>query len=235
METSHDEANRVPDPELTELGRQQAEALASWLERQDLRPQRLFSSLMRRAIETAAPIGSVLDLPVEARPDLYESGGMFAGAYNDRVADAGSPAEVLRGLATRVELPDGVDDTGWYRADVETAQQACQRATAVADWLRELDEECVAIVIHAAFASLLLAALVHPVVVAAMADNPDADTSDLPLWFRLDNSSVSNVEITHDAVEIDWINRIDHLAAVDHQISRTNDRFPPRFVTSPAA
>ncbi|MGJ6981093.1 histidine phosphatase family protein [Aestuariimicrobium soli] len=230
MEGPLGEAGRVPDPTLTDLGRAQAEAVGAWIAERGPRPQRLFTSLMRRTIETAAPLARRLDLPVEPHPRLFETGGMFEGAYVDRVPGTGSPASVLRSLAHSVVLPEGVDETGWYRAEVESAQQVARRALELADWLHTLDQECVALVIHGAIGSVLMSALLDPASVARLADDPAADTHHLPVWFKLDNSSVSLLELRPDRqVEVDWINRIDHLTEIDHQVSRTNHRFPPAF------
>lgn len=230
MEGQGGESARVPDPTLTDLGRAQAEALGDWIAEHGPRPQRIFSSLMRRTIETAAPLALRLHLPVEAHPRLFESGGIFHGAYADRVAGHGSPASVLTDLAHHVVLPDAVDETGWYRDQVESAQQVCRRALELANWLHGLDEQCVALVIHGAIGSVLVSALLNPESVRQLADDPKADTHHLPVWFRLDNTSVSLLELGADrSVEVDWINRIDHLVEVDHQVSRTNHRFPPAF------
>ncbi|WP_022909775.1 histidine phosphatase family protein [Aestuariimicrobium kwangyangense] len=230
MEASLGEDGRVADPALTDLGRRQAEAVGRWIVDHGPHPERIHTSLMRRTIETAAPLAHALGVPVEPHRDLFESGGVFEGAYLDRVAGAGSPGSVLSGLAHEVVLPPGVDEDGWYRAEVESAQQVCQRALALVDWLRATDESCVALVIHGAIGSVLMSALLHPEPVRELAQDPAADAAHLPLWFRLDNTSVSLLELVGDEqVEVDWINRIDHLAGLEHQVSRTHHRFPPAF------
>lgn len=221
---------RVPDPALTELGRAQAEAVGAWVAAHGPRPQRIFSSLMRRTIETAAPLAGHLELPVEPHPRLFESGGVFEGNYTDRVPGPGSSASELAELAHRVALPDVVDESGWYRDEVESAQQVCQRALEIAAWLRELDEDCVALVIHGAIGSVLLSALLNPEPVAALAADPSADAHHLPTWFKLDNTSLTLLDLHgEDQVEVEWINRIDHLDDLEHEVSRTNHRFPPAF------
>jgi probable phosphoglycerate mutase len=59
------------DPGLDEEGRGQAQALASWLADEPI--DAVWSSTMRRAVETAAPLGDRLDLPVHPEPDLIEA------------------------------------------------------------------------------------------------------------------------------------------------------------------
>lgn len=58
------------DPHLADLGVQQAEALADWLAGE--RVDALWSSPMRRARETAAPVAERLGLPVRVDPGLAE-------------------------------------------------------------------------------------------------------------------------------------------------------------------
>ncbi len=59
------------DPGLDREGHRQAEALATWLSDEPI--DAIWSSTMRRAVETAAPLGDRLDLPVHAEPDLIEA------------------------------------------------------------------------------------------------------------------------------------------------------------------
>src|SRR5262245_59766453 len=58
------------DVGLSERGRRQAEAVAAVLAAR--RPDRLISSAMRRARETAAPIATACGLPVQIEPALHE-------------------------------------------------------------------------------------------------------------------------------------------------------------------
>ena len=73
------------DPELTERGRDEAERLAAWLAGE--RVDAVFSSPLRRARETAEPLGRAHDLEVEVDGDLME--------YDAR-ADHYIPAEELK-------------------------------------------------------------------------------------------------------------------------------------------
>jgi broad specificity phosphatase PhoE len=68
----HGEKERLPgDPSLTAIGRQQAEATARRLRRTG-RPVAVWSSPMRRAVETAAPIARALALDVVTDARLRE-------------------------------------------------------------------------------------------------------------------------------------------------------------------
>ena len=59
------------DPGLDPTGERQARALADWLAGEDV--DAIWSSTMRRALETAAPLGDRLGLPVRSDPDLIEA------------------------------------------------------------------------------------------------------------------------------------------------------------------
>lgn len=67
----HGDKERVPgDPGLTELGKRQAEATARWLRATGL--QAVYSSPLRRARETAEPVGSATGLAVQVDSRLRE-------------------------------------------------------------------------------------------------------------------------------------------------------------------
>ena len=87
------------DPGLSPVGRQQAEALADWLATEPL--DAIYSSPMRRAQETAAPLADRLGLKVTAEPDVaeYDAG---AASY--------IPIEELKaaGDPRWMELPDDI-------------------------------------------------------------------------------------------------------------------------------
>jgi broad specificity phosphatase PhoE len=67
----HGDKERTPgDPGLTELGRDQAAATARWL--QGMEPRTLYSSPLRRARETAQPIGHATGLAIQVDSRLRE-------------------------------------------------------------------------------------------------------------------------------------------------------------------
>jgi broad specificity phosphatase PhoE len=67
------EAGNSDEP-LTELGRQQAQALAVWLPKHLAEVHALYASTMRRAAETAAPLAEVYDLPIQFDDRVREIG-----------------------------------------------------------------------------------------------------------------------------------------------------------------
>lgn len=73
-----------PGPGLTPRGRLQAEAACRNLLARGVRPQRVLSSPMLRALETAEPLLTALDLKVEIDAALTETGfGSWEGRTND--------------------------------------------------------------------------------------------------------------------------------------------------------
>lgn len=69
----HGEKERAPgDPGLTARGREQAQITAATFAGRRPRPAALYASPLRRAVETAAPIGAALGLRAVVEPGLRE-------------------------------------------------------------------------------------------------------------------------------------------------------------------
>ncbi|HZA75499.1 MAG TPA: histidine phosphatase family protein [Acidimicrobiales bacterium] len=87
------------DPGLSPLGRRQAEALAAWLAAE--RIDAVYTSPLRRAVETAAPLGEALGVAVTSEAALAEY---------DAEATAYIPIEDLRaaGDPRWMEVPDDI-------------------------------------------------------------------------------------------------------------------------------
>ena len=87
------------DPGLSPLGRRQAEALAAWLAAE--RIDAVYTSPLRRAVETAAPLGDALGVAVTGEAALAEY---------DAEATAYIPIEELRaaGDPRWMEVPDDI-------------------------------------------------------------------------------------------------------------------------------
>ncbi|MAG34906.1 MAG: hypothetical protein CL878_01430, partial [Dehalococcoidia bacterium] len=120
-----DSSRRVTDPPLTTIGEQQAQLVAQHLtavpeasahlhpvaahhNRAGFALTRLFTSPMRRALQTARPIGAALGRQPEVWVDIHETGGMFLDHHDGR-GPVGTP-----GL-TRVEIaaPAQSVGSGW--------------------------------------------------------------------------------------------------------------------------
>lgn len=218
-----DERERVCDPDLTDLGRRQAELLARHLATgRDLHPQptrpwnttfsadghgygirRLFTSAMRRALQTARPIGRALGLRPEIWLDIHEHGGIWL--------DHGPAIGILgHGGITRAELqaafpdylvPDEITEEGWWRGGQESLAAAAERAARVAATLRSWApaEDKIALITHGAFATLLLRALL-------------GEPTVWPVYYHLDNASISLIRLrAQGEISVRYLNRLDHL------------------------
>lgn len=132
------ERTRVPDPELSEAGRKQAELLAEAVAPM-LRGDRtlLVSSPMRRALLTAAPLAARAGLERErfvCRGDLYEVGGCYYG-------DAAHPSTTAAQL--EAEFPvrcQEIGAEGWYagRTGPETSSEAHERIDRIITWIEHM-------------------------------------------------------------------------------------------------
>lgn len=129
---------RSADPELTELGLAQCHALAdAMVGGVQPAPDVLYSSLMARAVQTAAVLADALDLPVIGHAELYECGGPYHGSPADPQHYPGATATQLRGMSARLRLPAGAGDEGWYFGNGEDDQARADRGARVIEQLRQ--------------------------------------------------------------------------------------------------
>jgi broad specificity phosphatase PhoE len=107
----------IKDPQLTDLGHQQAEQAAVALaDAQEIR--RIIASPYTRALQTAAPLARRLGLPVTVNPIVRERCAFSC--------DIGSPATALRAEWPHLDL-DHIDEI-WWPLEEEPAEQVLARA-----------------------------------------------------------------------------------------------------------
>lgn len=164
-EQTGDSVGRHHDPELTELGHRQAARLAETAAEGALpwAITQLHTSLMTRAVQTAAPLADALDLPLQGHVDAHETGGVFIEDDGGvRTAHRGATSAALLAASNRLVLPEGLDPEGWFTGPVD-ADDAWndERARQVVVGLRERheDDDVVALVTHGAFFQHLFRAL----------------------------------------------------------------------------
>ena len=119
----------IPDPKLTPLGHEQAEAAAEALAGEGLR--RIMASPYTRALQTAAPIAQRLGLPVHVNPVVRERYAF--------TCDVGSPVSALAAAFPGHDFTH-LDEVWWPQVE-EPADQVVTRAAlfraemaALADW-----------------------------------------------------------------------------------------------------
>ena len=174
-----DWTERVSDPPLTELGERQAARLAEYLastpdeteppgsgavyaNRTGFRFTRLFTSAMRRSLQTAAPIGEAIGLQPDVWVDLHEIGGVFLDDHEGRGLPGLKRAELAAQFPT-IRLSPEVTEEGWWNRQRETEEEWLERAARVAAELREryaATDERIGLVTHGGFAAMLLYALI---------------------------------------------------------------------------
>ncbi|MBI5877852.1 MAG: histidine phosphatase family protein [Chloroflexi bacterium] len=211
---------RSDDPRLTEIGVQQAEILAAHLRHaagsgyaqtrdlqqiDDVRITHIYCSLMTRAMATATAIAKALHMPLVARDDLFEVGGIYL-EDEETGENHGRPGGTRSYYSQHFpdcELPASVSEAGWWNRPYEHASERFPRAKRVLHDLlaRHGDsDDRVAIVSHGAFFNYLLAAAV---------DLPDPTTS--PTWFLLNNTSLTRFDFQDKQTGVVYMNRVDFL------------------------
>ncbi|GAB5402481.1 MAG: hypothetical protein Aurels2KO_07120 [Aureliella sp.] len=195
------EQSRVPDPGLTDIGTQQAEATANWLAGEKV--DRLYCSPFTRSLDTTLPITRLHQVPVFVRPDLCEQGGCYSG--HPAIGMQGAPGMSRDQIEDKYpgwELHKSIDHRGWWHDSYEKLPTARERASRVAAWMKGefADSNSVVVfVIHADFKRRLLeAVLPHPEMAADVLG---------PIC----NTGVTRLECTKSAWQVHSLNATNHL------------------------
>lgn len=214
------------DPPLTERGHRQAQLLARHLaasgpvdlplhaERQNRGGYyltHLYTSLMIRAITTAAYIAEATGLPLHAWTEIHERGGLHE-VDPASGAEVGVPGPNRAWFAAEhpyLHLPETLGEAGWWSRDREPEEDYLPRARVV--WRQLLErhgdtDDRIAIVTHGGFLNSLLTALVSHTGLA-----PDISPGITHLWFGAANASIGRIEIHADVAAVRYLNRVDHL------------------------
>ncbi|RMH42726.1 MAG: histidine phosphatase family protein [Gammaproteobacteria bacterium] len=206
------EAGCWADPPLTALGVRQARCTAAWLSRHEFRPEILqsrserfaadvvYSSPMRRAIETSAEIVRVLDAPLVVDARLFEVGGMGCGGIG---VWGGLPRLEIekRFKGAGVGFTGGYHQMGWWFSSCpESLDAAFSRISA---WLREMKgrhgEDVVLVVGHGALFDLLAAA---------------AFGWKRKIWMSMENAAVARIDYDGNEWKLVFWNQCDHLSGM---------------------
>jgi broad specificity phosphatase PhoE len=130
----------IPDPALTDRGREQARLAADRLRGHDVR--RLVASPYRRTLETASIIAERLGLDIRVDPLVRERCAFSC--------DQGSPASVLAGLWPAIDF-SGLEEIWWGRR-IESQRSVETRSRRFALAMARLDDwRHVAVVSHWGF------------------------------------------------------------------------------------
>jgi 2,3-bisphosphoglycerate-dependent phosphoglycerate mutase len=207
---SGDDIGREVDSPLTQLGEDQANALAAYATHPGLpwALTHLYASPMARAVQTAAPLAEAVDLPLMLSQDLFEVGGPYDVLRNtgEQVAHPGSGRSMIAALSERLHLPEWLTEDGWWRGEVEREREVyAARADRLIGVLRDThdQDDVLGLVSHGWFGNVLLGRLLG--------------IEHMNGAFELANTSISLLEDTEDGVPWDVtairINWFPHLAA----------------------
>lgn len=218
---------RVPDPTVTELGRLQAHAAANCLTR--IRPTRqtkdgdpanrrefgithLYSSLLVRAVETAAIVGEHIGVDPVGWPDLHEWGGVYnlASSVEDSVGLPGAGRSYFAEKFPTLELPDSLDDQGWWNRGWESFDEVPGRARRVVDELKRRHshtEDRVAIIGHGGFYMYFMGAVLN------QDDLIRGPQQGMQLRLTLNNAGITRIDFTEDTTNLVYLNRTEHLTS----------------------
>jgi 2,3-bisphosphoglycerate-dependent phosphoglycerate mutase len=209
---------RDPEPPLTELGHQQAKLLASHLAGNNYpeRKQeggvkgygltRLYCSPMMRTLQTAWPISQHTGLKSEIWLDLHEQGGIFHGNPRNSGSIVGFPGLNRRQIEEQYPgyvVPDALSDKGWWTGGYEDMQGCRDRASRVAQtlrqWAPEMPDERIALVSHGTFAEALVRALLEL-------------PADHRSYYSHYNTAITRLDFLPDGyLFVRYLNRIQHL------------------------
>lgn len=222
-----------PDPALTEIGIEQACYVSEFLrDAQTITRSKewniqnrfgfglthIYTSLMERAVHTAAPTAHTLGLPFAAWEQIHESGGIFGRDGDMKLQGLpGKTRAYFEQHFPELTLPDHLNGTGWWNSRPFETEEECQLRARLfaADLLtRHADREGVpehrvAIFSHGGF-------FVH--LMFALLDTPWRQAAQgLKSWFVLNNCSISRIDFHEQEINIAYLNRTDHLP--DHLIT----------------
>lgn len=234
-------SGRNEDPELTDIGCQQAQHLARFI--QDAGPgasdeifdpqnklgfgfTHLYTSLMVRSVSTGIAIAPELGLPLLGWKDLHEGGGIYL--HDEETGEpVGLPGNNRAYLTTHfpsLVLEEEINEQGWWNQPFETRPERRERARRV---IRQLlaqhggTDRRVAVISHGGFFNHLMAVLI------GLPERPDLSPSeasaqalaaenvilsaDREVWFTMNNTAITRIDITPDENRLIYLNRLDFL------------------------
>lgn len=220
------EAERVPDPEITEIGHQQGELLGEFIaksdpgavtipgdphNRQGFNLTHLYCSLMTRAIQTASYIADTTGLALHGLDNIHEWGGMYQHDFEKeiKVAVPGPNRAYFIEKFPHLALPEHIGENGWYHErpyeePVETAVRARQAYKQLLEKHGD-SEDRVAIVTHGGFMHVLISLMVRSV-------DPLNDESDQRRkFFTHHNGAITRFNIGKDYNQVVYLNNVCYL------------------------
>jgi len=211
---------RSHDPELTDVGKQQAEHLARLLKQPGpgAAPNgwdahntagfgitHVYTSLMVRAVETGSKVVEALGLPLVAWEDIHENGGLYHDdeQTQQKIGQAGPNRAEFEARFPRLVLPDWLDETGWWSRPYEEEDLWPVRARRFFSDLiarHGATHDRVAVISHGGFYRQFLLAWLNA---------PPTDV----YWFLLNNVGLTRIDFYEGSIGMVYANRVDFLPA----------------------
>ncbi len=191
-ESSYNAEGRIQgqsDVPLSDLGRLQGKAVAAELAKAPIKA--VFSSPLRRALQTAEPLAEALNLPIQTDPRLME---IHAGIFQDQL---------------RSDLPELYPQEWacWQSGDPdfaipggETRRRLMQRGREAFESIRELGHQQIAVITHGG----LLAAALKALLEIPAERHP----------FVLQNGSITRLAWTQVEPKLFTFGQVDHLNGI---------------------
>jgi broad specificity phosphatase PhoE len=135
--------NRSDDPDLTSVGKEEAESLSKWLKSSNITDTKhlfIFCSPFKRTLDTTYGLTSHLskkDYTVMVHPDIYETGGCWTRGSNDERSGPGS-CFTAKQISDRFHYDVSMlnQNGGWYQGGWENDLHAMKRARRVVKWIK---------------------------------------------------------------------------------------------------
>ena len=220
------EENRVPDPSMTERGKQQALHVAKYIQSGEnavlINIDDIFVSPMLRTLQTAQPISKALGIDPIIWTDIYE----ISGVHEQGAGQGGMSRSAIQKEFPSYQLPETITESGWYDVTLgrESNHHGKLRVQKVWNHLVEMAQEItydrtIMMVVHGDFIDHLIQAALGIMFVEEKRTDTDVDRIDprltekqkiFPTW----NASISALDLKVQTSKIPTIlfhNSVTHL------------------------
>lgn len=224
---SDDHPDRLPDPEITTTGHNQAEILGQHLAHPHAEPRQhpfnqaeetsfglthVYCSLMTRSILTGEYIAEACGLELEALPDIFEKHGIYDVDANGNLQGLPGPGrEYFEQRFANLRLPGELNDDGWWSRPVEDESAFLRRMQKVVGNARQRlsnSDDCIAMVAHGDFIDQFVNELM-----GVVRHQPNYDNHWVANW-TFHNTSILRIDFVDGSSNVVYTNRIDHLPNV---------------------
>ncbi len=208
---------RSEDPQLTEIGQEQARLLANFLRAKDAQARgsepalkrdyfgftHLYTSLTLRAVQTGTAVAEALKIPLVAWSEIHETGGIYLEdpTSGELKGQPGKPRPFFQEHYPQLVLPELLTDEGWWNRPYEVKEERQLRAKNVRQVLLKRHAgtgDRVAIISHGGFYVQLMREIFG--------------VTGEKIWFFLNNTGITRIDFDPDGVAVlVYHNRTEHL------------------------